>query len=97
MREGVLINAPPTSLNRLVPEIRNRHTGKYDTQNSCDEPKDHEDAGEDGEFGDHTGGEDSVVKDEDAQLGEGDGASEQDLLGPNALISIVSVPVLDLP
>ena len=32
MRKGVLIEAPPTRFDGLVPEIRNGHAGKYDAK-----------------------------------------------------------------
>ena len=88
MRKGVLIEAPPTTLDGFVPEICNGHAGKYDTEDSRDEPKDHEHAREDAEPGEGFGGEDPAVEEEDAQFGEGDGAGKEELVGPSALVKM---------
>ena len=90
MRKGVLTDAPPTMLDGLIPVILNGHAGKYDTKESRNKPKDHEYARKDAEIGEHSGGEYSAVEKEDAQLGEGDGAGEEDLVGPSALFKMSS-------
>lgn len=66
MCKSVLIDAPPTLLQGLIPEICDGHTGEYDTEYCCDEPKNHEDAGEDREHSGFTRREDSVVEEKDA-------------------------------
>ena len=88
MRKGILVEAAPTSLDRLVPEIRNGHAGKYDTKDSRDPPKDQEHARKDAELGECFGGEDPAIEEKYAQFGEGDGKGKEDLVGPGTLVTI---------
>ena len=85
MRKGILIEAPPTSLDRFVPKIREGHAGEYDAKNSGDKPKDHKHACADTEPGECFGSEEAAVEEKDTEFGESNGADKEKLVGPSGL------------